>query len=143
MRDRVKLQSWPVRTVVLLLLLALSSVHGLSRVSMTEDGGYANIVIKIRKEVSEDDCPDILRGIKVIIQKRIFRNLLCTYFLVPPTFAIHRKKGLRHSRPHAGMSLTKLFLGGNNLITPAQRMSLTFFLQCTLNIAYRKQASSL
>jgi hypothetical protein len=64
MRDRVKLQSWPVRTAVVLMLA--SSVHGLSRVSMTEDGGYANIVIKIRKEVSEDDCPDILRGIKVM-----------------------------------------------------------------------------
>ncbi len=73
MRDRVKLQSWPVRTAVVLLLLA-SSVHGLSRVSMTEDGGYANIVIKIRKEVSEDDCPDILRGIKVMIQKEYFET---------------------------------------------------------------------
>jgi hypothetical protein len=70
MRDRVKLQSW------LVLLLLASSVHGLSRVSMTEDGGYANIVIKIRKEVSEDDCPDILRGIKVIIQKEYFETLL-------------------------------------------------------------------
>jgi hypothetical protein len=69
MRDRVKLQSW-------LVLLLASSVHGLSRVSMTEDGGYANIVIKIRKEVSEDDCPDILRGIKVIIRKEYFEALL-------------------------------------------------------------------
>jgi hypothetical protein len=73
MRDRVKLQSWPVPTLVVLLLLA-SSVHGLSRVSMTEDGGYANIVIKIRKEVSEDDCPDILRGIKVMEQKEYFET---------------------------------------------------------------------
>jgi hypothetical protein len=33
---------------------------------MAEDGGYTNIVIKIRKEISEDDCPDILAGIKVL-----------------------------------------------------------------------------
>jgi hypothetical protein len=68
MRDRVKLQSW------LVLLLLATSVHGLSRVSMTEDGGYANIVIKIRKEVSEDECPDILRGIKVMIRKEYFET---------------------------------------------------------------------
>jgi hypothetical protein len=133
MRDRVKLQSWPVLTAVLLLLLLASSVHGLSRVSMTEDGGYANIVIKIRKEVSEDDCPDILRGIKVMIQKEYFEtcykniSTLCSYNFCHPHSLYTVKKGLRHCRPHAGMSLTKLSLGGNNLITPAQRMSLTFF----------------
>jgi hypothetical protein len=75
MRDRIKLRSWPMRPLVVLLLLA-SSVHGLSRVSMTEDGGNANIVIKIRKEVSEDDCPDILRGIKVMILEEYFEALL-------------------------------------------------------------------
>jgi hypothetical protein len=53
-------------TAVLPLLVLLSSAHSLSRVVMTEDGGYTNIVIKIRSEVSEDDCPDILRGIKVL-----------------------------------------------------------------------------
>ena len=65
---------------LLLLLWAPASVHGLSRVSMTENGGYNNIVIKIRKEVNEDDCPDILRGIKVLIKPsqtlRVHKHLL-------------------------------------------------------------------
>jgi hypothetical protein len=125
MRDRVKLQSWLVRTAVVLLLLA-SSVHGLSRVSITEDGGYANIVIKIRKEVSEDDCPDILRGIKVMIQIEYFetcykisQHALCSYNLCHPHSLYIVKK--------ADMSLTKLSLGGNNSITPAQRIPITLF----------------
>ncbi len=33
---------------------------------------------------------------------------------------IHCKKGLAVFPSQAGMSLTKLFLGGNNLIVPAQ-----------------------
>ena len=55
-----------VVVAVAAILFLATSAHGLSRVSMTEDGGYSNIVIKIRKEISEDDCPDILRGIKVL-----------------------------------------------------------------------------
>jgi hypothetical protein len=47
---------------------------------------------------------------------------LATSLHVPPDLAMpHCKKGLAVFPSPAGMSLTKLFLGGNNLIFPAQR----------------------
>jgi hypothetical protein len=39
----------------------------------------------------------------------------------PCTFNVHCKKGLAVFPSQAGMSLIKLFLGGNNLVFPAQR----------------------
>ncbi len=58
------------------------------------------------------------------------------------------KKGGRHSRPQPGMLLTKLSLGVNNLLIPAQGefgkkqlgtgMSLTFFLRCTTSFVVKQ-----
>ena len=47
-------------------LSVLYIVHG-SKISISEDGGYNDIVFKIHKEISETDCPAILKGIKVNI----------------------------------------------------------------------------
>ena len=38
-----------------------------SKIRITADSGYEDIVIKIEDDIAEEDCPDILRGIEVII----------------------------------------------------------------------------
>ena len=48
-----------------LLFLLFSSVAKGTRISISPDGGYNDIVIKIKKSVPEDSCRQILGGIKV------------------------------------------------------------------------------
>ena len=49
----------------LVLFLAVLSVVKGSRISISPDGGYNDIVIKIKKSVPEESCQQILVGIKV------------------------------------------------------------------------------
>ena len=50
---------------LLVLFLAVLSVVKGSRISISPDGGYNDIVIKIKKSVPEESCQQILVGIKV------------------------------------------------------------------------------
>ena len=50
----------------LLVILSAVAVCTGSSIQLSEGGGYSNIVIKIRKELNEADCPAILKGIKVV-----------------------------------------------------------------------------
>ena len=43
-----------------------------SRISISPDGGYNDIVIKIKKSVPEDSCREILDGIKVRFSNYLF-----------------------------------------------------------------------
>ena len=49
----------------LVLFLAVLSVVKGSRITISPDGGYNDIVIKIKKSVPEESCQQILVGIKV------------------------------------------------------------------------------
>ena len=49
----------------LVLFVAVLSVVQGSRISISPDGGYNDIVIKIKKSVPEESCQQILVGIKV------------------------------------------------------------------------------
>ena len=49
----------------LVLFLAVLSVAKLTRISISPDGGYNDIVIKIKGSVPEESCREILAGIKV------------------------------------------------------------------------------
>ena len=42
-----------------------TNVPHVSGVKITSEGGYTDLVIKIRDEVPEDDCPEILGNLKV------------------------------------------------------------------------------
>lgn len=42
-----------------------TNVPHVSGVKITSEGGYTDLVIKIRDEVPEDNCPEILGNLKV------------------------------------------------------------------------------
>ena len=52
--------------VTLFVFLIIScSVSALSQVHITQDGGYTGIVVKIDKDVHQDECQGIINNIKV------------------------------------------------------------------------------
>ena len=53
-----------VRLLVMAALQVISSTAA-SHVSLSEAGGYNGIVIRLRKELNQADCPALLKGIKV------------------------------------------------------------------------------
>ena len=54
---------------ILLVIFSLAVFPtGGSHIEISETGGYSNIVIKIRNELDQTECPEILQGIKVIIK---------------------------------------------------------------------------
>ena len=53
------------KLLCLSLFLSVLSVGRGSRISISPDGGYNDIVIKIKKSVPEERCQQILVGIKV------------------------------------------------------------------------------
>ena len=55
---------WPSVLLVLLSVLNLSE-ESRSLIQVDSDGGYKNIVIKIDKNVPEDQCSQILDNLKV------------------------------------------------------------------------------
>ncbi len=55
-----------VSTAFLHLLLLCLPVSGAdSKVSLSSDGGYGGIVVKVGREVPEEKCQDILQNLKV------------------------------------------------------------------------------
>ena len=48
-----------------LFVIGIIGVTQASKIKVTDDGGYEDIVIKIEDDVPEADCPNILRGIEV------------------------------------------------------------------------------
>ena len=70
--------------VVLGLTLILSHSTG---IKISSDGGYTDIVIKIKDEVPEDRCPQILQNLKVssfhyrlgIVKRITIENLMYTF----------------------------------------------------------------
>ena len=55
---------------MIMFLSVLSAAMG-SRISISPDGGYNDIVIKIKQSVPEDSCQQILAGIKVRVLKKV------------------------------------------------------------------------
>ena len=57
----------PIRHFVTLLSIVVGCTLGVygSKITISEDGGYTDVVIKISKDLTESDCPAILKGIKV------------------------------------------------------------------------------
>ena len=51
-----------------------------SSISISPDGGYNDIVIKIKKSVPEDSCKEILDGIKVRFSTYLFQLKCKVYF---------------------------------------------------------------
>lgn len=49
----------------LVAFLVLFSASILQAIKITSDGGYTDIVIRIKDEVPEDHCPQILENLKV------------------------------------------------------------------------------
>ena len=52
-------------TGTILCCLVTAGAVGASLVTIGADGGYRDVIVKINKNVKEEKCPDILRGIKV------------------------------------------------------------------------------
>ena len=48
-----------------LILIFVIVSNEASKIKISSDGGYGDIVIKIEENVSEDDCPQILSEIEV------------------------------------------------------------------------------
>ena len=67
-----------VNWLICCLLLNFLSLSNCSQISIDPDGGYKNIVVKIDKNVPEDQCTEILKNLKVrpIFQTRRNRHLL-------------------------------------------------------------------
>ena len=55
----------------MIIFLSVLSIARGSRISISPDGGYNDIVIKIKQSVPEDSCQQILAGIKVTFLKQI------------------------------------------------------------------------
>ena len=51
--------------LVLVVLAGSAWVADTTRIAVTPDGGYKNIVVKIGEEVNEDDCKEIIDRVKV------------------------------------------------------------------------------
>ena len=50
----------------IILYSAIVTCHlGLTEIVMSEGGGYNNIVVEISRYLNEDECPAILKGLKV------------------------------------------------------------------------------
>ena len=62
----------PWSRIFLLLLLRASIILA---IKIESDGGYTDIVIKIRDEVPEDKCPKILQNLKVKKPENSFQSL--------------------------------------------------------------------
>ena len=54
--------------LLVVFFIVLSCARG-TRISISPDGGYNDIVIKIKKSVPEESCRQILGGIKVSLGK--------------------------------------------------------------------------
>ena len=67
-----------MKILLVIFSLAVSATTGGSHIEISETGGYSNIVIKIRNELDQTECPEILQGIKVIIN--IFWFILYSVF---------------------------------------------------------------
>jgi hypothetical protein len=63
-------------SVLLLLLSSSCLVSALSRVYLTQDGGYKGIVVRIDKDVDQDHCYEILKNVKVRI---VNLSINCVY----------------------------------------------------------------
>lgn len=63
---------------LLLCLLLLNGLNLADSISLDPDGGYKDIVIRINKDVPEDQCPQIIAGLKVrlIFLEHIFGWIL-------------------------------------------------------------------
>ena len=53
--------------LAVILISAVVSRAVASHIQISETGGYSNIVIKIKNELDQSECPEILQGIKVTI----------------------------------------------------------------------------
>ncbi len=99
---------------IFILLLSVCTVY-LAAANIWSDP--RNISCINRSQTHECRNWDWGRGILSLgIHKLDFRYSVLCWFLSP-----HCKKGLAVFPSPAGMSLIKLFLGGNNLVFPAQR----------------------
>lgn len=49
----------------LVFLVLFSASIACQAIKITSDGGYTDIVIRIKDEVPEDNCPQILENLKV------------------------------------------------------------------------------
>ena len=67
-----------MKILLVIFSLAVSATTGGSHIEISETGGYSNIVIKIRNELDQTECPEILQGIKVIIN--VFWFILYSVF---------------------------------------------------------------
>lgn len=54
-------------TGTILCCLVTAGAVGASLVTIGADGGYRDVIVKIDKNVKEEKCPDILRGIKALL----------------------------------------------------------------------------
>ena len=53
------------KSILVVLGLTLILSHSTTGIKISSDGGYTDIVIKIKDEVPEDRCPQILQNLKV------------------------------------------------------------------------------
>ncbi len=57
---------WQVSKSILVVLgMTLMLSHSMEGIKISSDGGYTDIVIKIKDQVPEDKCPQILQNLKV------------------------------------------------------------------------------
>ena len=73
---------FPLRLFVFLFSSDISClVFAMSRVHLTQDGGYKGIVVKIDKDVDMDGCQEIIENVKVrngLKEILIFSNCMLT-----------------------------------------------------------------
>ena len=65
-------------TLVMIGVVGISDllvISEASKIRITADGGYEDIVIKIEDDIAEEDCPDILKGIEVR-EKTFFKPII-------------------------------------------------------------------
>ena len=60
----IKIKMVIQKNLFLILIFVIVSNEA-SKIKISSDGGYGDIVIKIEENVSEDDCPQILSDIEV------------------------------------------------------------------------------
>ena len=71
---------------LLLLLLAslTSAAFSSSRISVNEDGGYEGIVVRVRDDVDEAECADLVHNIEVrsLSARYARKNMVCPFLNV-------------------------------------------------------------